>query len=125
MKHGVFITPEYAALARKTDAARAELVMKYGNFFDFFPGQYETDPQYIEYDNDMKKLFKLDEERRRKESTHYCEKCGDELIAGENYFTMRPDHICTKCRPYEGDCRGKSKGAELVLSTLAHMNLPI
>ena len=57
MKHGVFITPEYAALARKTDAARAELVMKYGNFFDFFPGQHETDPQYIEYNNDMNKLI--------------------------------------------------------------------
>jgi hypothetical protein len=70
MANGVFITPEYAALTRKTDAARAELVMKYGNFFDFFPGQYETDPQYIEYDNDMKKLIELDEERRRKENAH-------------------------------------------------------
>lgn len=125
MKHGVFITPEYAALARKTDAARAELVMKYGNFFDFFPGQYETDPQYIEYDNDMKKLIELDEERRRKENAHYCEKCGDELIAGENYFTMRERHICTKCEPFTANYAKNPRGAELVLSTWAQMNLPI
>lgn len=125
MKHGVLLSPEYTALARKTEKLYAELVQKYGEFFSYFPEQYTDDPQFIEYQNDMQKLIELDEERRRKARAHYCEKCGAELIAGENYYTMRCEYICTKCKPYEGDCRGKSNNVQLVLKTWAQMELPI
>lgn len=125
MEHGVFITPEYAALARKTDIMRERLVSKYGAFFDFFPGEYMNDPEFIAYDSAMNELVKMNEERIRKEKAHYCEKCNTELVPGENYFTMRERHICTKCEPFTANYAKNPRGAELVMKTEMYMNYPI
>lgn len=92
---GVFITPEYRSVAKRADKIHAELVRRYGKWYDCFSVEAEKDPLYNELKEVHKKLLQLDEERR----AHHCTKCGAKLTAGNNWYTMRPEYICTDCEP--------------------------
>ena len=92
---GVFITPEYRAEASRADKIHAELVRRYGEWYDYFSVEAEKDPLYNELKEVHKKLLQLDEERL----AHHCTRCGARLAAGDNWYTMRAEYICTDCQP--------------------------
>ena len=66
---GVFITPEYRSIASHADKIHAELVRRYGEWYDYFSVEAEKDPLYNELKEAHKKLLQLDEERRREAIT--------------------------------------------------------
>lgn len=93
--HGVFLSPEYRATARRADEIHDELVRRYGGWYSFFNPTAKSDPLYDELTTTQEKLRQLDEERR----AHHCTVCGAKLTAGENWYTMRAEYICTDCKP--------------------------
>ncbi len=97
-----------------------ELSSDYGMFFEYFPNSL-GDPRRELLDKYRAELAEIE----RHENAHYCEKCNAELIPGENYFTMRERHICTKCEPFTANYAKSTRGAELVMKTEMYMNYPI
>lgn len=92
---GVFLSPEYRETARRADKIHEELVRRYGGWYSFFSPAAKADPLYVELTKAQEKLRQLDEERR----AHHCTRCGAKLTPGENWYTMRPEYICTDCKP--------------------------
>ena len=97
-----------------------ELENEYGVFWEYFPQSFGDSRREL-LDKYRAELAEIE----RHEKAHYCEKCNSKLIPGENYFTMRERHVCTKCEPFTANYAKNPRGGELIMKTEIYMNYPI